>query len=87
MCMQVPWQTPEETPASGLTGMLLRYTLPAALFCPALRCAVLCCAVLQQLMIKATQDRVCACARMCVCVCVGGGGGGVGEGISQLQHS
>jgi len=26
MCMQVPWQTPEETRASGLTGMLLRYT-------------------------------------------------------------
>ena len=42
MCMQVPWQTPEETLPSGLTGTLLRYLLCCAVLC----CAVLCCAVL-----------------------------------------
>ena len=44
MCMQVPWQTPEETLPSGLTGTLLRYTHPAVLCCAVLCCAVLCCA-------------------------------------------
>ena len=58
-CTQVPWQTLGETLPSGLTGMLLRYTHPAActalhsavpccamLCCAVLCCAVLCCAVL-----------------------------------------
>jgi len=62
MCMQAPWQILEETLASGLTGMLLRYTHSAA--CAALCCAVLCCAVLCCAVLCCA---VLCCAVLCCC--------------------
>ena len=68
LCFAKPWQISEETPASELTGMLLRYTHPAAY--AALRCAVLCCAVLCCAAPPYARNHSGLYTHICICVCL-----------------